>query len=139
MANLNKVMLMGNLTREPQLSYLPSQTAVVALGLAVNRTWKSADGEKKQEVCFIDCVAFGKSAETLNKYLSKGQLIFVEGRLSFESWKDKDSGKRRTKHRVIVEKFQFLPSGNNQQQSQGGGANPEYDENYVPPNDDLPF
>ena len=86
MANFNKVMLMGNLTRDPQLSYLPSQTAVVDFGLAVNRKWRGKDGQDKEDTCFVDCQAFGKTAETINKYLTKGRPIFVEGRLTFNSF-----------------------------------------------------
>ncbi|MCK5472476.1 MAG: single-stranded DNA-binding protein, partial [Planctomycetes bacterium] len=94
MANLNKVMLMGNLTRDPQLSYLPSQTAVVEFGLAMNRKWKGQDGQMKEETCFVDCRAFGKLAENINKYLSKGRPLFVEGRLTFDSWTAQDGSKR---------------------------------------------
>jgi len=110
MANFNKVLLMGNLTRDPQLSYLPSQTAVVDFGLAVNRRWTGKDGQDRSEVCFVDCRAFGKPAETINKYLSKGRAVFVEGRLTFDSWTAQD-GSKRSKHRVTVENFQFLPAG----------------------------
>lgn len=109
MANYNKVILVGNLTREPQLSYLPSQTAVVDFGLAVNRKWKSKDGENKEEACFVDCRAFSKSAENINKYLNKGNAVLVEGRLTFDSWTAED-GTKHSKHRVTVERFQFLPS-----------------------------
>jgi single-strand DNA-binding protein len=109
MANFNKVLLMGNLTRDPQLSYLPSQTPVVDFGLAVNRRWTGKDGQAKEEVCFVDCRAFGKPAETINKYLTKGRAVFVEGRLTFDSWTAQD-GSKRSKHRVTVENFQFLPS-----------------------------
>lgn len=105
--NFNKIMLGGNITRDPQLSYLPSQTAVVEFGMAVNRKWKSKDGEQKEEVCFVDCRAFGKTAETLNKYVSKGDPLFIEGRLTFDSWQAQD-GTKRSKHRVTVENFQFL-------------------------------
>ncbi len=108
MANFNKVLLMGNLTRDPQLSYLPSQTAVVEFGLAVNRRWKGQDGENREETCFVDCRAFGRLAENINKYLTKGRPLFVEGRLTFDSWTAQD-GSRRSKHRVTVENFQFLP------------------------------
>jgi single-strand DNA-binding protein len=108
MANFNKVLLMGNLTRDPQLSYLPSQTAVVEFGLAVNRRWKGQDGENREETCFVDCRAFGRLAENINKYLTKGRPLFVEGRLTFDSWTAQD-GSKRSKHRVTVEKFQFLP------------------------------
>ncbi len=109
MANFNKVLLMGNLTRDPQLSYLPSQTAVVDFGLAVNRRWKSREGEDRDETCFIDCRAFGRTAENINKYLTKGRPLFVEGRLTFDTWTAQD-GTRRSKHRVTVETFQFLGS-----------------------------
>jgi single-strand DNA-binding protein len=110
MANFNKVMLMGNLTRDPQLSYTPSQTAVTDFGLAVNRRWTGRDGSKKEEACFVDCTSFGKTAETINKYMTKGRPIFVEGRLSFSSWVGQDGGKR-SKLKVIVENFQFLGAG----------------------------
>jgi len=110
MANFNKVLLMGNLTRDPQLSYLPSQTAVVDFGLAVNRRWKSREGEDREETCFIDCRAFGRQAENINKYLGKGRALFVEGRLTFDSWTAQD-GTKRSRHRVTVENFQFLPGG----------------------------
>ncbi len=107
MANFNKVLLMGNLTRDPQLSYTPNQTAVVDFGLAVNRRWKGQDGENREETCFVDCQAFGRLAENINKYLSKGRPLFVEGRLTFNSWTAQD-GTKRSKHRVTVENFQFL-------------------------------
>jgi len=81
MANYNKVMLMGNLTRDPQLSYTPNQTAVVDFALAVNRRWTGQDGSQREETCFVDCTAFGRPAENINKYLSKGRPVFVEGRL----------------------------------------------------------
>jgi len=107
MANFNKVLLVGNLTRDPQLSYLPSQTAVVDFGLAVNRRWTGKDGQNRNEVCFVDCRAFGRMAENINKYLSKGRQLLVEGRLTFDSWTSQD-GTKRSKHRVTVESFQFL-------------------------------
>ncbi len=124
MANLNKVMLIGNLTRDPQLSYLPSQTAVVDFGIATNRKWKGQDGQQHDETCFIDCQAFGRQAETINKYLSKGRPVFIEGRLKFDTWTAQD-GNKRSKHRVTVESFQFLSSGGGQGQGgqgQGGGG-----------------
>lgn len=110
MSNYNKVILMGNLTRDPQLSYTPSKTAVVDFGLAVNRKWKSKDGQAKEETCFVDCRAFAKIAENINKYLAKGAPLFVEGRLTFDSWTAQD-GTKRSKHRVTVDTFQFLPKG----------------------------
>ena len=105
--NYNKVILMGNLTRDPQLSFLPSKTAVVEFGLAINRKWKSKDGEQKEETCFVDCKAFGKQAETINQYLKKGNPLMVEGRLQLSTWEDQ-SGNKRSKLRVVVENFQFL-------------------------------
>jgi len=107
MASYNKVILMGNLTRDPQLSYLPSQTPVVEFGLAVNRKWKDQSGQPREDVCFIDCRAYGKTAETLNHYTSKGKAILIEGRLQFDQWEGKD-GTKRSKHRVFVESFQFV-------------------------------
>lgn len=148
MGAFNKVLLMGNLTRDPQLSYLPSQTAVVEFGLAVNRKWTGAGGEKKEEVCFVDCRAFGKPAETLNKYMSKGRAIFIEGRLDFNSWTAQD-GSKRSKHRVTVENFQFIGDrgGQGQGQSERPAGQPgyEYDRsagqpaNNQPADDDIPF
>lgn len=113
MANYNKVLLIGNLTRDPQLSYTPSQTAVVDFGLATNRRWTAQDGSQREETCFVDCRSFGKQAETINKYLTKGRSVFVEGRLTFDSWTAQD-GSKRSRLRVTVETFQFM--------SQGGGA-----------------
>lgn len=110
MANFNKVLLLGNLTRDPQLSYTPNQTAVVDFGLATNRKWTGQDGTQREETCFVDCRAFGRQAENINKYLSKGRLIFVEGRLTFDSWTGQD-GTKRSRHRVTVQGFQFLPGG----------------------------
>jgi len=145
MANFNKVMLMGNLTRDPQLSYTPSQTAVVDFGLAINRKYTGKDGQQKEEVCYVDCQAFGKQAETLNKYMSKGRPLFVEGRLRFDSWTAQD-GSKRSRHRVTVENFQFLGGGGggNAQGRGGGGAAVEGDEapaeDFRPaPDDDIPF
>ena len=107
MGNFNKVLLMGNLTRDPQLSYTPNETAVVDFGLAVNRKWKSREGEAREETCFVDCRAFGRLAENINKYMSKGRQLFVEGRLTFDSWTAQD-GTKRSKHKVTVESFQFV-------------------------------
>ncbi len=107
MANYNKVILVGNLTRDPQMSYLPSQTPVVEFGMAVNRRWKGQDNQQKEETCFIDCRSYGRQAETLKQYMSKGKSILVEGRLQYDTWEGKD-GARHSKHRVIVERFQFL-------------------------------
>jgi single-strand DNA-binding protein len=121
MANVNKVILIGNLTRDPQLKYLPSQTAVVEFGLATNRKFKAANGEDREEVCFVDCSAFGKTAEVINQYCQKGRPLFIEGRLKFDSWEDKQGGGKRSKLTVVVENFQFLGS------REGGGGAPGQD------------
>jgi len=107
MANLNKVLLMGNITRDPELKYLPSQTAVCEFGMAVNRTWTGQDGVKKEEVTFVDCSCFGKQAELISKYKKKGDPLFIEGRLKLDQWEAQD-GSKRSKMRVVVENFQFL-------------------------------
>ena len=118
MANLNKVLLMGNITRDLELKYMPNQTAVCDFGLAVNRTWTGQDGVKKEEVTFVDCSCFGKTAEILSKYKKKGDPLFVEGRLKLDQWEAQD-GTKRSKMRVIVENFQFLNRG---QGAPGGGG-----------------
>jgi len=146
MANFNKVLLIGNLTRDPQLSYTPNQTAVVDFGLAVNRRWKGQDGENKEETCFVDCRAFGRTAENINKYLTKGRPLFVEGRLTFDSWTAQD-GTKRSKHRVTVENFQFLggppagPAGANRTEQEVGEKSPEAGEEVgnSTGTDDIPF
>jgi single-strand DNA-binding protein len=143
MANLNKIFLIGNLTRDPQLSYLPSQMAVVEFGIAVNRTWVGKDGAKKEDTCFVDCRAFGKPAENINKYLTKGRSVFLEGRLTFDSWTAQD-GTKRSKHRVTVESCQFLggPSGGAGGQGQQGNQHieePPPSEDQAGGGDDIPF
>ena len=107
MANLNKVFLIGNLTRDPELRHTPSGTAVVNFGIAVNRNWKDQSGEKKEEVCFVDINMFGRRAEVISEYFSKGNPIFIEGRLQFQQWEARDGQKRNTL-RVVGEDFQFL-------------------------------
>jgi len=139
MGSLNKVLLMGNLTRDPQLSYLPSQTAVVEFGMATNRRWTGQDGSQRDETCFVDCRMYGKRAEVINKYCKKGDPLFVEGRLTFDSWQAQD-GSKRSRLRVTVENFQFVGRG-------AGGAGQERPS--VPettaeverpdPVDDIPF
>jgi single-strand DNA-binding protein len=116
MASFNKVFLMGNLTRDPQLKYLPNQTAVVEFGIACNRRWKGPNGEDREEVTFVDCASFGKQAEVINQYFQKGKPIFIEGRLKFDSWEDKQGGGKRSKLSVVIEAFQFIGD------RQGGGG-----------------
>jgi single-strand DNA-binding protein len=107
MASYNRVILMGNLTRDPELKTLPSQTVVCDFALAVNRRWKDTDGAEREEVLFIDCVAFGKTGQTIGESLTKGRPIHIEGRLKFEQW-EQDDGQRRSKIRVVVEQFRFV-------------------------------
>jgi single-strand DNA-binding protein len=107
MPNYNKVCLMGNLTRDPQLSYTPNQTVVVDFGMAINRKWKGKDGNESEETCFVDCRIWGKRGEALHKYCNKGNPLFVEGRLTFDSWEGHD-GTKRSKLRVTVENFEFI-------------------------------
>ncbi|MEM6315300.1 MAG: single-stranded DNA-binding protein, partial [Planctomycetota bacterium] len=118
MANLNKVMLIGNLTRDPEMRYTPSNLAICKLGLAVNDSWKSKDGNTQERTLFIDCTAFGKTGEIINQYMSKGRPIFIEGSLRLDQWEDKQSGQKRSKHEVIVDNFQFLGGRDD---NQGGG------------------
>ncbi|MBI4436327.1 MAG: single-stranded DNA-binding protein [Candidatus Omnitrophica bacterium] len=106
MASLNKVFLMGNLTRDPELRYVPSGTAVASFGLAMNRTYTTQTGEKKEEVCFVTVVVWGKQAESCSQYLNKGSQVLVEGRLSSRSWEQE--GQKRSVLEVRAERVQFL-------------------------------
>ena len=121
MASFNKVLLLGNLTRDVQLKYLPSQTAVAEFGLACNRKFRTANGEDREEVTFVDITAFGKQAEVLNQYMSKGKPIFIEGRLKYDQWEDKNGGGKRSKLTVVVDNFQFIGAP-----GQGGGGGGGY-------------
>jgi len=120
MASYNKIIMMGNLTRDPQLSYLPSQTPVVEFGLATNHKYKGADGQMKEDPCFVDCRMYGKRAEVISKYCKKGAPLLVEGRLTLDRWESQDGGKR-SKHRIFVENFSFVGSGGGGMRS--GGTN----------------
>lgn len=108
MASYNKVILLGNLTRDPELRYTPKGTAVARLGLAVNRSYKSETGETKEEVTFLDVDAWGKQAELIGQYLRKGNPLFVEGRLRLDQWDDKQTGQKRSALKVVMENFQFI-------------------------------
>src|ERR1017187_1112377 len=121
-ATLNKVFLMGNLTRDPQLRYLPSNTPVVEFGLAINRRWKGPNGEEREEVAFVEISAFGRTAEVINQYFTKGKPIFIEGRLKYDQWEDKQGGGKRSKLMVVAENFQFIGGDRG---GAGGGPGPE--------------
>ena len=123
MASLNKVLLMGNLTRDPELRFLPgpTQMPVVEFGLAINRRSKKQDGSQGEDTCFVDCQLFGKRAEVVNKYFKKGEPIFVEGRLKYDQWQAQD-GTKKSKLRISVENFEFVGKGSGGQGgNQGGG------------------
>ena len=109
MPNYNKIIIIGHLTRDPELRYLPNQTQVVEFGIATNRNWTGQDGTKQEEVLFVDCVMFGKRATTIREYCSKGEPLLIEGRLKLDTWQAQD-GTNRSKHRVIVENFSFMGS-----------------------------
>ena len=109
MSSFNKVILMGNLTRDVEMKYTPSGMAVAGIGLAINRKYRDAKtNELRDEVTFVDVECFGKQAETINSYMAKGKPIFIEGRLKLDSWDDKTTGKKVYKMKVVCEQFQFL-------------------------------
>ena len=122
MANFNKVILAGNMTRDPELRYTPKGTAIAKFGLAINRTWTNEAGEKKEEVTFVDVDAFGKQAEVIGQYLRKGRPVLVEGRLKLDQWDDKQTGQKRSRLGVILESFSFLDSGNRDAAPGGAGG-----------------
>lgn len=120
----NKVILMGNLTRDPETRTTGSGQSVTNFSLAVNRTWKGADGSNQEAVSYIDCVAWGKAGEIIAQYLGKGRAVLVSGRLDQQSWDDKETGKKRSKVEVVVEDFNFVDGGGSRDESSdnGGGA-----------------
>ncbi len=147
MASYNKVMLLGNLTRDPEVKYTPKGTAVTELGLAVNRTYTTDGGEKREETTFVDITMWGRQAEIAGEYLKKGRPLFVEGRLQLDTWDDKQTGQKRSKLRVVCENFQMLGSrdggeaGGGGGRSSGGGSRPAKSAPAVdePSDDDIPF
>jgi len=151
MANFNKVILVGNLTRDPELRYTPKGMAIAKVGLAINRNWTSEGGEKKEEVTFVDVDIFGRTAENVAQYMKKGRPILIEGRLRLDQWDDKQTGQKRSRLGVVAETVQFLgsPTG-------GGGdggesaprrsapasapaPSPAAEPDMPPPDDDVPF
>jgi single-strand DNA-binding protein len=157
MASFNKVILMGNLTRDPELRYTPKGTAIARVGLAVNRVWRTETGENREEVTFVDCDAFGRTAETLCQYVKKGNPLLVEGRLRLHSWEDKQTGQKQNKLRVDIENFRFVGSPGGGSGSSGGGgdefqrarpassssssspASSDSESEPMPSDDDVPF
>jgi len=154
MANLNKVMLIGNLTRDPEIKYTPKGTAVTDIGLAINRVYSTEAGEKREDTTFIDVTLWGRTAEIVNQYCKKGNPLFVEGRLQLDTWEDKQSGQKRSKVRVVGEGIQLLGSkgsGSGSQSSHSGGedeaparqsprpATPRQEPSAPAEDDDIPF
>jgi len=155
MASFNKVILVGNLTRDPELRYTPKGTAIAKIGLAVNRVWTNEAGEKKEEVTFVDVDVFGRTAENVGQYMRKGRPILIEGRLRLDQWDDKQTGQKKSKLGVVAETVQFLGS------APGGGeggapsapsapraarpaaaapaAAPDAGDSEPPHDDDVPF
>ena len=155
MASFNRVILAGNLTRDPELAYTASNTPICKFGMAMNRKWRDKNtGENRENVCFVDCTAFGRSAEVINQYMSKGQPMLVEGHLNFGQWEDQ-SGNKRSKLDVVVDNFQFLGGPRPQEGAQPAQAaapgsapapppdpgSPVPSDDYGPPVDDsgVPF
>ena len=114
--SVNNVLLMGNLTRDIELKHTPSDQAVATIGLAINRRFRTREGENREETTFVDCEAWGRTAEVMSQYLSKGRPVFVEGRLKLDQWEDRETGKSRSKLKVVVESFEFVDS-----KGSGGG------------------
>lgn len=131
MASLNKVFLLGNLTRDPDLRALPSGAAVCEFGIAVNRRYTAGNGQEVEEPCFVDIVVWGRSAESCRQFLEKGSQVMIEGRLQLDQWEDRNGGGKRSRLRVVAEQVQFLsrrPGGDGQ--SGGGNYNQGYDNSY---------
>ena len=114
MANYNRVILAGNLTRDPELSYTPSNTPICKFGMAINRRWRDQQGEMREDTCFVDCTAFGRTGENINQYMRKGRPLLIEGRLDFSQWTNQE-GQKRSKLAVVAENFTFLDT-------RGGGV-----------------
>jgi single-strand DNA-binding protein len=125
MANLNKVMIIGNVTRDPEIKYTPKGSAVTDLGIAVNRVYTPEGGEKREETTYVDVTLWGRQAEIAGEYCKKGRSIYIEGRLQLDTWEDKTSGQKRSKLRVVGENFQLLGP-----RPGGGGSSSGGDEEY---------
>ena len=144
MASFNRVILVGNLTRDPELRYTPKGTAVAKVGLAVNRVWTTETGEKKEEVTFVDVDVFGRTAENVGQYMRKGSPILIEGRLRLDQWDDKQTGQKRTRLRVVAENMQLLggrPPGGGDASGEGRqtSAPPKKSAGPEPDEDEIPF
>jgi len=142
MASFNKVILVGNLTRDPEVRYTPKGSAVCDLGLAVNRQYSLENGEKREEVTFVDVVLWARLAEIAGEYLKKGRPVLIEGRLQLDSWDDKQSGQKRSKLRVVGETMQLLGSrqggGGDDEGTGGGGGTSGGGRSYAPGRSSAP-
>ena len=130
MANVNKVMLLGNITRDLEVRYTPKGTAVCDLGMAVNRIRNGDNGERIEEVTYVDVTLWGRQAELAGQYLSKGRSVFIEGRLQLDQWDDKQTGQKRSRLRVVAENMQFIGGGGG---GQGGGGSAPRQQSGAPP------
>jgi single-strand DNA-binding protein len=151
MNGFNKVIIAGNLTRDPELRYTPNGTAIAVFGLAINRKWKDPDGNLKEDVTFVDVTAFGRSGETVAQYLKKGRPLLVEGRLKLDQWEDRNTQQKRSKLSVVCESFTFLDSGgqreggDSEDQTRPARGRPapqqaaEAPQDAPPEDDDVPF
>ena len=157
MASFNKVIIAGNLTRDPEMRYTPKGTAIARFGIATNRKWKTETGETKEEVTFVDIDAFGRQAEVIAQYMKKGRPLLVEGRLKLDEWEDKNTHQKVSKLRVVLESFSFIDSnrgesavGGDAQRTRTGAApaaaaaatsasEPTVPEASAPEEDDVPF
>ena len=144
MANLNKVLLLGNVTRDPEVRYTPKGSAVCDLGVAVNRSYTTDSGEKREEVTFVDVTLWGRTAEVASEYLKKGRPVFVEGRLQMDTWDDKQTGQKRTRLRVVADNMQLLggrPPGGAEPpgDSRPTSAPPKKSASSEPDEDEIPF
>ncbi|HRQ87243.1 MAG TPA: single-stranded DNA-binding protein [Bacteroidia bacterium] len=132
MPNLNKVQLMGNITRDPEVRYTPKGTAVTDISLAINRSFSGDDGERREETTFVEITFWGRQAEVIGEYMRKGRPLYVEGRLQLDTWEDKTSGQQRSRLKVVGENFQFLGSRDDGGGSRGGGSAPQQDGGHEP-------
>lgn len=151
MANFNRVILAGNLTRDPELRYTPKGVAIAKITLAINRTWKSETGETKEEVTFVDVDAFGRQAEVVGQFMKKGRPFLVEGRLKLDQWEDKNTHQKQSKLKVVLEGFSFIDSNRGDSAAPAGArpaAAPAATSEAPPPaeaaaaepeQDDVPF
>lgn len=139
MPSFNRIMLMGNLTRDPELRYIQSGQPVCEFGMAINRYWNSQNGERREETCFIDITVWGKTGERCAEHLKKGKPIFLEGYLKFESWQAQD-GSKRSKHRVVADRVQFLDFAARGSNGEGGPRTRPADEQFAenPPQQEVP-